>query len=58
MEEKIKALEERLAKALPENYETWETHEELYEGYERAFERADDVANAAIKLLREYFPGN
>jgi len=53
MKEKIKELEERLASALPENYEKWETHEDLYEGFERAFERAENVARDAIKLLKE-----
>ena len=53
MKEKIKELEERLARALPENYEKWETHEDLYEGFERAFERAENVARDAIKLLKE-----
>lgn len=52
-ETKIKELEDRLSKALPDNYEKWESHEELYEGYERAWERADTVAQDAIKLAKE-----
>jgi hypothetical protein len=53
LKESIKTLEEKLDKALPDNYEEWETHEDLADGYERAWDRTDTVARNAIKLLKE-----
>jgi hypothetical protein len=53
MKEKIAMLQERLDKALPEDWEDVETHEDLYGMYERAFERALSVAEEALALLKK-----
>ena len=53
MKEKIAMLQERLDKALPEDWEDVETHEDLYGMYERAFERALSVAEETLALLKK-----
>jgi hypothetical protein len=54
MREKILDLEKRLDNILPDDWDVkFETHEDLYNLFERSFDKAEDIAREAIKLLKE-----
>jgi hypothetical protein len=52
---KIEALESLLSNILPDNWQDkFETHEDLYELFERSFFKAEAIASQAIELLKLY----
>lgn len=51
----IEVLEDGLGKILPDNWQDkYETHEDLYELFERSFDKAEAIALHAIELLKSY----
>jgi hypothetical protein len=51
---KISELEKALGNILPNNWEDkFETHEDLYELFQRSFDKAEDIAIRAIAILKE-----